>query len=53
MVVIVVRHTNGFPGACSAAGAARTATVTLAQPLGDRAVLEVQQGLPVSVRLIQ
>jgi hypothetical protein len=53
IVVIVVRQTNGFLGACSAVGASRTATVTLAQPLGDRAVLEVQQGLPVTVRLTQ
>jgi hypothetical protein len=51
VVVIVTRHANGTLGACSAVGADRTATVTLAAPLGERAVLEVQQGLPVSVSL--
>lgn len=52
IVVIVIRHPN-MPlfGACSAVGARRTATVELAAPLGDRAVLEVQQGLPVPVAL--
>ena len=52
VVVIVIRHPN-MPlfGACSAVGARRTATVELAAPLGDRAVLEVQQGLPVPVAL--
>jgi hypothetical protein len=53
IAVIVVQHTNGFAGACSAVGATRTAWATVAQPLGDRAVLEVIQGLPVSVRLTQ
>ena len=49
IVVIVIRHPN-MPlfGACSAVGARRTATVELAAPLGDRAVLDVQQGLPVA-----
>ncbi len=52
VVVIVIRHPN-MPlfGGCTAAGARRTATVELAAPLGDRAVLEVQQGLPVPVVL--
>jgi len=49
VVVIVYRHPNPTPGACDAIGAMRTAKVTLAQPLGNRAVLEVQQGLPVTV----
>ena len=50
VVVIVIRHPN-MPlfGGCTAAGARRTATVELAAPLGDRAVLDVQQGLPVPV----
>jgi hypothetical protein len=51
VVVIVIRHPNGAAGACLLAGALRTARVELAAPLGERAVLEVQQGLPVPVRL--
>ena len=52
VVVIVIRHPN-MPlfGGCTAVGARRTATVELAAPLGDRAVLDVQQGLPVPVVL--
>jgi hypothetical protein len=34
-----------------AIGARRTATVTLAAPLGDRVVLDLQQGTPVPVAL--
>ncbi len=49
LVVIVIPHSNPFPGACTAVGATRTATVELANPLGDRAVLEVKEGLPVPV----
>jgi hypothetical protein len=51
VVVIVTRHPHAALGACSAVGAPRTATVELAAPLGERAVLEVQQGLPVPVVL--
>jgi hypothetical protein len=51
VVVIVIPHENGHIGACSAVGARRTATLTLAEPLGDRAVLEVREGRPVSVLL--
>jgi hypothetical protein len=51
VVVIVTRHPHAAFGACSAVGAPRTATVELAAPLGGRAVLEVQQGLPVPVVL--
>jgi hypothetical protein len=51
VVVIVGRHANPTLGACSAVGAIRTATATLAAPLGERAVLEVKEGLPVSVTL--
>ena len=47
VVVIVYRHPHMTLGACTAVGATRTATVVLAAPLGDRAVLEVQQGTPV------
>lgn len=49
VVVIVIEHRNPAPAACSLVGAERTALVDLAAPLGDRAVLEVQQGLPVPV----
>ena len=47
VVVIVVEHRDPVVGACSAVGAPRTAVVDLASPLGDRAVLEVKEGLPV------
>jgi hypothetical protein len=53
VVVIVLAHTSVPPpgpgGGCPAIGAPRTTTVDLAEPLGERAVLEVQQGLPVLV----
>lgn len=53
LVVIVTRHPNAASvgQACSATGARRTATATLAAPLGDRAVLDLQQGTPVPVVL--
>jgi hypothetical protein len=49
VVVIVTRHPHPTIGACSAIGAPRTATATLAAPLGDRVVLDLQQGTPVPV----
>jgi len=49
VVVIVNEKRNPTPGACAAVGAIRTAKVTLEAVLGNRAVLEVQQGLPVAV----
>ncbi len=49
VVVIVIAHENGTAGSCRLAGKTRTATATLAAPLGKRAVLEVTQGLPVPV----
>jgi hypothetical protein len=51
VVVIVTRrpHFLPFDVACSAVGGRRTATATLAAPLGDRAVLDLQQGTPVPV----
>ena len=49
LVVIVTRHPHAVVGVCTAVGARRTATVELAAPLGERAVLEVQRGLPVPV----
>ncbi len=53
VVVIVTRHPHAAPvgGACSAVGARRTASATMAAPLGDRVVLDLQQGTPVPVVL--
>jgi hypothetical protein len=52
VVVIVVRHPHlTIGGGCTAVGAMRTATVELAAPLGDRAVLQVQDGTPVPITL--
>ena len=52
VVVIVTRHPRVDLGeACTAVGARRTATATLASPLGDRVVLDLQQGTPVPVVL--
>ena len=49
VVVIVHEHPNPAPGACDLVGRTRTAIATLDTALGMRAVLEVRQGLPVSV----
>ncbi len=51
MVVIVTAHPNPFGAACRMNGTTRTAVAELARPLGDRAVLEVAEGLPVPVVL--
>jgi hypothetical protein len=52
VVVIVTRHSRVGQGeACTAVGARRTATATLAAPLGDRVVLDLQQGTPVPIVL--
>ena len=51
VVVIVIEHRHATSGVCRAVGATRTATAQLAAPLGDRAVLEVKEGLPVPVTL--
>ena len=52
VVVIVTEHPHfGVSVACDAVGYFRTADATLAAPLGNRAVLEVTQGMPVSVTL--
>ena len=51
VVVIVTRHPHVTVGACRAVGARRTATATLAAPLGDRVVLDLQQETPVTVEL--
>lgn len=52
VVVIITRHPHPrglLGGACSAVGARRTATATLAAALGDRAVLDLLRGTPVTV----
>ncbi len=53
VVVIVTRHPHAAPfgEACSAVGARRTATARMAAPLGNRVVLDLQQGTPVPVVL--
>jgi hypothetical protein len=52
VVVIVNEHPHfGVSFACTAVGAFRTADATLSAPLGNRTVLEVTQGMPVSVTL--
>jgi hypothetical protein len=51
VVVIVIAHPHAADETCPAIGARRTTTVDLAQPLGERAVLEVQQGLPVPLTI--
>ena len=49
IVVIVTAHGGNPTGACRLVGALRTATVELAHPLGERAVVEVKEGRPVPV----
>ena len=51
LVVIVTRHPALTSGGCTLVGAIRTATVELAAPLGERAVLEVMEGTAVPVTL--
>ena len=51
VVVIIIEHDNATAGPCRLVGATRTATLQLAAPPGDRAVLEVKNGLPVPVTL--
>ncbi|MFC7533173.1 hypothetical protein, partial [Actinoplanes sp. GCM10030250] len=51
VVVIVETHPHAPGETCTDIGAHRTATVELKEPLGERAVLEVQQGLPVPVTI--
>lgn len=49
VVIIVIERPNPTATACRPAAKTRTASVTLKEPLGARAVLEVRQGLPVPV----
>lgn len=53
IVVIVTRHPHVVPfgEACFLVGARRTASATMAAPLGDRVVLDLQQGTPVPIVL--
>ncbi|MFE9693614.1 hypothetical protein [Micromonospora sp. NPDC005806] len=51
VVVIVIEHRHADNESCADVGARRSATVELARPLGERAVLEVQQGLPVPLTI--
>ena len=51
IVVILSSRRNPTPDACTLMGFERTAIVKLAAPLGDRAVLNVQDGAPVPVVL--
>src|SRR5439155_1221965 len=48
VVVIVIPHENRTSLGCTSVGARRTAIAALAEPLGERAVLEVREGLPVA-----
>ncbi|GLZ00017.1 hypothetical protein [Actinoplanes sp. NBRC 103695] len=51
--IVVIVHEHRHPGdeTCPAIGALRNASAELAEPLGERAVLEIQQGLPVPLSL--
>jgi hypothetical protein len=51
VVVIVTEHSNALPVACTLEAAIRTAVVSMASALGDRTVLEVREGRPVSTIL--
>ncbi|SDT73601.1 hypothetical protein SAMN04489716_6720 [Actinoplanes derwentensis] len=41
VVVIVLKQSNGYSGICTLEGRTRTATLNLAKPLGNRAVLTI------------
>ncbi|WP_238017142.1 hypothetical protein KZZ52_40170 [Dactylosporangium sp. AC04546] len=49
VVVIIVTHPHAADEACTAIGFPRTLSVELAAPLGERALLDIQQGLPIAV----
>jgi hypothetical protein len=53
VTVLVWRHSNVglLPMGCATVGAYRTATATLARPLGDRPVLDPASGQPVTLTL--
>jgi hypothetical protein len=49
IVVIVIAQRHAANEICTLEGYTRTATMSLARPLGQRAVLEVREGQPVPV----
>lgn len=49
VVIVTERRTAEGSGVCDLVGRTRSADVALEAPLGNRAVLEVRQGLPVPV----
>lgn len=51
VVIIIHEKRHAILETCTAIGARRTAVATVATPLAERAVLEVQQGLPVPVTI--
>ncbi|MEU9824141.1 hypothetical protein [Micromonospora chersina] len=51
VVVIVIEYRHAKDEACLDIGAQRSATLKLSRPLGERAVLEVTQGLPVELTI--
>lgn len=51
VVVIVTGRARGSARGCSAIAASRTERVQLDRPLGERVVLEMQQGVPVQVTI--
>ncbi|MGW4293422.1 hypothetical protein ACWEH1_10255 [Micromonospora chersina] len=51
VVVIVIEYRHAKDEACGDVGAQRSVTVKLSRPLGERAVLEVTQGLPVELTI--
>ncbi|MFE9693617.1 hypothetical protein [Micromonospora sp. NPDC005806] len=51
VVVIIIEYRHAEHEACPAVGAQRSTTVELSRPLGERAVLEVRQGLPVGLTI--
>ncbi|MFG3301437.1 hypothetical protein [Micromonospora chersina] len=51
VVVIVIEYRHAKDEACLDIGAQRSTTVKLSRPLGERAVLDVTQGLPVELTI--
>lgn len=49
VVVIIVEQRRPTPEVCAGVGATRMTMIALAAPLGDRAVLDVQEGRPVEL----
>jgi hypothetical protein len=53
LAIVVIVHeshaASGGPQPCAAVGATRTATASLSAPMGERVVLDIQDGAPVPV----